>query len=194
RVPTLRVLRRDLGLPDTAGWLGYLVGVAALAALILWQAQDARTGWTVLLGTVATMIALAVSALAILGLFARLGRRAPFAWRFGLANLRRRRFSTVTQAVALGIGMLALILLTLVRSDLLTSWRQTLPADAPNRFLVNIQPDQIGEVNAFFAEEGFPAPALYPMIRGRLTAVNGRPISSADFGEERAKRLVNREF
>ena len=194
RVPTLRVLRRDLGLPDTAGWLGYLVGVAALAALILWQAQDARTGWTVLLGAVATMIALASSALAILGLFARLGRRAPFAWRFGLANLRRRRFGTVTQAVALGIGMLALILLTLVRSDLLTSWRQTLPADAPNRFLVNIQPDQIDEVKAFFAEEGLSAPALYPMIRGRLTAVNGRPISSADFGEERAKRLVNREF
>ncbi len=194
RVPTLRVLRRDLGLPDTAGWLGYLLGVVALAALILWEAQDARTGWYVLLGAVATMLALALSTLAILGLFARLGRRAPFAWRFGLANLRRRRFGTVTQAVALGIGMLALILLTLVRSDLLSSWRQTLPADAPNRFLVNIQPDQLGDLNAFFAEEGFSAPTFYPMIRGRLTAINGRPVSSGDYGEERAKRLVDREF
>ncbi len=194
RVPTLRVLRRDLGLPDTAGWLGYLAGVGALGGLILWEAQDARTGWYVLTGAIGTMIALALVTLAILSLFARLGRRAPFAWRFGLANLRRRRFGTVTQAVALGIGMLALILLTLVRSDLLDSWRQTLPADAPNRFLVNIQPDQLREIQAFFAQEGYPAPALHPMIRGRLVAINGQPISSADYSEERAKRLVDREF
>jgi len=194
RVPTLRVLRRDLGLPDTAGWLGYLAGVGALSGLILWQAQDARTGWYVLAGALATMLVLSLATLVILGLFARLGRRAPFAWRFGLANLRRRRFGTVTQAVALGIGMLALILLTLVRSDLLSSWRQTLPPDAPNRFLVNIQPDQLPELEAFFAEEGYPAPTPHPMIRGRLTAINGQPVSSADYTEERAKRLVDREF
>lgn len=194
RVPTLRVLRRDLGLPDMAGWLGYLTGVAALSGLILWQAQDARTGWYVLAGSLATMAALALATFAFLGLFARLGRRAPFAWRFGLANLRRRRFGTVTQAVALGIGMLALILLTLVRGDLLASWRQTLPADAPNRFLVNIQPEQIADIRAFFAAEGYPAPTLHPMIRGRLTAINGQPVSSVDYGDERAKRLVDREF
>ena len=194
RVPTLRVLRRDLGLPDTAGWLGYIAGIAALAGLILWEAQDARTGWYVLGGALATMATLALATLAILGVFARLGQRAPFAWRFGLANLRRRRFGTVTQAVALGIGMLALILLTLVRSDLLASWRQTLPADAPNRFLVNIQPEQIADIRAFFAQEGYAAPALHPMIRGRLIAINGQPVSSERYGEERAKRLVDREF
>jgi len=194
RVPTLRVLRRDLGLPDTAGWLGYLAGIAALAGLILWEAQDPKTGWYVLAGALATMLALGLATLGLLAVLARIGRRAPFAWRFGLANLRRRRFGTVTQAVALGIGMLALILLTLVRSDLLSSWRQTLPPDAPNRFLVNIQPDQTADIRAFFAEQGYPAPTLHPMIRGRLVAINDKPVSSANFTEDRAKRLVDREF
>jgi putative ABC transport system permease protein len=194
RVPTLRVLRRDLGLPDSAGWAGYAVGVAALGGLLLWEAQDARTGWYVLGGAVGTMAALALVTLALLRLATWSGRRAPFAWRFGLANLRRRRFSTVTQVVALGVGIMALVLLTLVRSDLLANWRQSLPADAPNRFLVNIQPDQVEPLRAFFAEHGFAAPQMFPMVRGRLVAINGRPVSSLDYSEDRAKRLIDREF
>jgi len=194
RVPTLRVLRRDLGLPDSAGWVGYAVGVAALAGLILWEAQDARTGWYVLGGAVATMLMLALVTLALLRLFAWSGSRAAFAWRFGLANLQRRRLSTVTQVVALGIGILALVLLTLVRGDLLANWRKSLPPDAPNRFLVNIQPDQVEALEALFAEQGFAAPQMYPMVRGRLVAINQRPVSSLDYSEDRARRLIDREF
>jgi putative ABC transport system permease protein len=194
RVPTLRVLRRDLGLPDSAGWAGYAVGVAALGGLLLWEAQDPKTGWYVLGGAVGTMAALALVTLALLRLATWSGRRAPFAWRFGLANLQRRRFSTVTQVVALGAGILALVLLTLVRSDLLANWRQSLPADAPNRFLVNIQPDQVEPLRGFFAQQGYAAPQMFPMVRGRLVAINGRPVSSLDYSEDRAKRLVDREF
>jgi putative ABC transport system permease protein len=194
RVPTLRVLRRDLGLPDSAGWAGYALGVAALAGLILWEAQDARTGWLVLGGALGTMLALAMVTLGLLRAFAWSGRRAGFAWRFGLANLRRRPLSTVTQVVALGIGIMALVLLTLVRTDLLASWQRSLPPDAPNRFLVNIQPDQLEPLNAFFAQEGVAAPSFYPMVRGRLTQINGRAVSSVDYAEDRAKRLIDREF
>jgi putative ABC transport system permease protein len=194
KVPTLRVLRRDLGLPDRAGWLGYVVGVLALGGLILWEAQDIKVGWYVLAGCAATMAVLSLATVGLLQLFAVTGRRAPFAWRFGLANLRRRRFSTVTQVVALGIGILALILLTLVRGDLLDNWRSTLPPDAPNRFLVNVQPDQVEALRAFMAEQGFAPPQMYPMIRGRLVEINGRPVSSAAYTEERARRLIDREF
>jgi putative ABC transport system permease protein len=148
----------------------------------------------VLGGAVGTMAALALVTLALLRLATWSGRRAPFAWRFGLANLQRRRFSTVTQVVALGVGILALVLLTLVRSDLLANWRQSLPADAPNRFLVNIQPDQVEPLRAFFAQQGYAAPQMFPMVRGRLVAINGRPVSSLDYSEDRAKRLVDREF
>ena len=194
KVPTLRVLRRDLGLPDRAGWLGYVVGIVALGALILWEAQDAKVGWYVLGGAVATMAVLSLATLGLLQLFAWTGRRAPFAWRFGLANLRRRRFSTITQVVALGVGIMALVLLTLVRGDLLDNWRRSLPPDAPNRFLVNIQPDQVEPLRTFMTGHGYAPPALFPMIRGRLVEINGRPVSSLDYVEDRAKRLVDREF
>jgi putative ABC transport system permease protein len=100
----------------------------------------------------------------------------------------------VTQVAALGIGIMALVLLTLVRGDLLDNWRQTLPADAPNRFLVNIQPDQVEPLRTFMSAHGYPPPHLYPMIRGRLVEINGRPVSSLDYTEDRAKRLIDREF
>jgi putative ABC transport system permease protein len=194
KVPTLRVLRRDLGVPDSAGIAGYIVGVAALAALILWEAQDPKVGAYVLAGGVVTMLGCALVTLVLMRAFAWTGARAGFAWRFGLANLRRRPLGTVTQVVALGVGIMALVLLTLVRADLLASWKKTLPPDAPNRFLVNIQPDQVEAVQAFFRDNGIRPPELFPMIRGRLIALNGRPISSADYADDRAKRLIDREF
>lgn len=194
RVPTLRVLRRDLGVPDTAGIAGYVIGVAALAGLILWEAQDLRVGLYVLGGAVATMVGAAAVALSLMRVFAWTGVKAGFAWRFGLANLRRRPLGTVTQVVALGVGIMALVLLTLVRGDLLASWKKSLPADAPNRFLVSIQPDQVEPLREFFAEQGLPPLEIFPMVRGRLVILNGRPVSSADYPEERAKRLIDREF
>jgi putative ABC transport system permease protein len=102
--------------------------------------------------------------------------------------------STLTQVSALGLGMMALLLLTLTRSDLLDNWRTTVPADAPNRFLVNIQPDQRQALSEFFESAGLRAPAVYPMVRGRLTAINGKTIGAADFPDERARRLIDREF
>lgn len=194
KVPPLRVLRRDLGLPDTAGMAGYALGVLALAGLILWEAQDAKVGVYVLGGGIGTMAGCALVTWALMRAFAWTGARSGFAWRFGLANLRRRPLATITQVVALGVGMMALVLLTLVRGDLLASWKQTLPPDAPNRFLVNIQPDQLAPLQAFFRDKGLQPPELYPMTRGRLIARNGLPLSSADYPDDRAKRLIDREF
>jgi putative ABC transport system permease protein len=194
RVPTLRVLRRDLGVPDMAGVTGYLVGILALGGLVLWESQDLRVGAYVLGGAVATMIVSAAIALALMRLFRWSGARAGFAWRFGLANLRRRPLGTVTQVVALGVGIMALVLLTLVRSDLLASWQKSLPPDAPNRFLVSIQPDQVQPLRDFLAANNIDRPEVYPMVRARLVMLNGNPVSSADYQEERAKRLIDREF
>jgi putative ABC transport system permease protein len=194
KVPPLRVLRRDLGLPDTTGMAGYTLGVLALAALILWEAQDAKVGLYVLGGGIGTMVGCALVTWTLIRAFAWSGAHSGFAWRFGLANLRRRPLATVTQVVALGVGIMALVLLTLVRGDLVASWKQTLPPDAPNRFLVSIQPDQLAPLRAFFRDNGLQPPELYPMIRGRLIARNGVPVSSADYPDDRAKRLIDREF
>ncbi len=194
KVPTLRVLRRDLGAPDPFGMSAYLLGGAAMSGLILWQAQDPKLGMYVLGGMVGTMIASAVLTLLVLRLLSSFSRGAGLNWRFGLANLRRRTMGTVIQVIALGLGMMALILLTLVRSDLLESWQKSLPPDAPNRFLVNIQFDQVGEIADFFAVRQLHRPVLFPMIRGRLVEVNGKPVSSKDYVDDRARRLIDREF
>ncbi|MGH8679502.1 MAG: ABC transporter permease, partial [Burkholderiales bacterium] len=194
KVPTLRVLRRDLGVPDTLGWTAYVLGGAAMAGLILWQAQEVALGGYVLAGVVGTMLVSGVMAAGAIQLLTRAFAGAGFSWRFGLANLKRRAIGSVIQVIALGLGLMALILLTLVRSDLLASWQQSLPPDAPNRFLVNIQPDQIAAVERFFTKRAMAAPKLYPMVRARLVEINGKAVSSRDYLDERARRLIDREF
>ncbi len=194
RVPTLRVLRRDLGTPDSTSFTAYILGAAAIAALVLWQAQELTLGLYVLGGVVATGATCAALTLLVLGLLSWVGRGAGLNWRFGLANMRRHRAGSVVQVTALGLGLMALILLTLVRADLLDIWRNSLPAEAPNRFLVNIQPDQVAQVEQFLADNDLAAVRLFPMVRGRLVEINGRGVSSRDFSEARARRLVDREF
>lgn len=194
RVPTLRVLRRELGVPGSAGVIGYALGILAIAALIFWEAGDLRLGRIVLLGAVAGLLASGMLSWLVVRGLARLSAGAGRAWRMGLANLRRRPLSTAVQVAALSMGLMAMLLLTLVRGDLLQSWRASLPPDAPNRFLVNIQPDQREALQRFFEAQGIPAPKTYPMVRARLMAINGRQVSSADYADERAKRLVDREF
>ena len=116
------------------------------------------------------------------------------AWLLAARPLHRRLGTSVVQAVALGLGMTALLLLTLARDDLLASWKRSVPPDAPNRFVINVQPEQREPVRALFAAKGLQKPELLPMVRGRLVAVNGRPVAAADYEEERAQRLVEREF
>jgi len=194
RVPALRVLRRDLGMPGGLSWLGYVAGFAAVAALVYWHTREIKMASIVLGGIAGAGVVSALIAGALVRGVAALGRNAGFAWRFGLANLSRRATATVVQVIALGVGLLALMLLSITRGDLLDSWRSSLPADAPNRFLVNIQPDQAEVVQAFLADEGLVQAKLYPMVRARLTDINGRKVSSASFTEDRARRLVDREF
>ena len=113
---------------------------------------------------------------------------------YALASLARHGRDSALQVVALGLGGMALLLLTLVRGDLLQSWQGKLPPDAPNRFIVNIQPDQQQAVRDFFARQSVPQPQLLPMVRGRLVGINAAPIDGDSYAEPRARELVEREF
>ena len=116
------------------------------------------------------------------------------AWRFGLANIARRKGESVLQITAFGLSISALLLVTLVRGDLVENWRRQLPAGAPNYFLVNVQPEEVSDVQAYLRAEGLPATTLYPMVRGRLVRINEREVSPEDYQSPRAQRLVEREF
>ncbi len=195
RVPTLRVMRREWAGAEPASVGAYLLGGLVLAGLMLWMADDLRLGLVVLagfLGALGFFAAMARLLLALLGRLRPAGR--GYGWRHGLANLRRRLAATLVQAVALALGLTALLLLTVARGDLLEAWQTRVPADAPNRFAINIQPDQRAAIADFFTQRGLPAPFLEPMVRGRLVQINGRAVGPENFDDDRARRLVDREF
>lgn len=196
RVPALRVLRRDLDPTEPSAWVVAFAGFAGLALLLWWKAGSATLGLAMLIGIVATLAVLAGLAWLLIALLRRVRSRLRGPWRYGLANVSRRAGASIAQVSALGLGLMALLLLTFVRTDLLDRWRNALPADAPNRFIVNVQPDQVGPVRDFLDAQGVVDPVLYPMIRARLTQVNGAPVDSSRLGEEggRARRMAEREF
>lgn len=193
-VPTVRVLRREWADAEPLAWTGYAFGAVVLAVLMLWMAADLKLGlWVLGLFSLAVAIYAGVARLALAAV-GRLRGAAGAGWRYGIASLHRRLGTSVIQAVALGLGMTTLLLLTLARDDLLASWQRSVPPDAPNRFIINVQPEQREPVREFFAGKGLEKPDLLPMVRGRLVSINGRPVIAADYEEERAQRLVEREF
>ena len=193
RVPAMRVLRRELGAPGATGWAAYALGYAVVGALVFWKAGDTRLGAYVLAGFTLALLAAALLAWLLLRAASAL-RVSGVSWRFGVANLRRRPASSIVQVIALGLGLMALLTLTLIRNDLLSAWQASLPPDAPNRFLVNIQDDQVAALKRFFAVRGVAEPKLAPMVRGRLVQINERAVGGANFADERARRQIEREF
>jgi putative ABC transport system permease protein len=197
RVPPLRVLRKDLGPPSGRAALGYLIGFAGFFGLLLWTSDDLRVGSLTAGGFAIGVVVFALVAWGALQLLKPLRAftgQLGISWRFAIAAVQRRPVATIVQLVSLAVGLMALLLLTVTRTDLVNAWRTSAPADAPNRFVINIQPDQVQPVQARLKAAGLTDAALSPMIRGRLIARNGKPVGPEDFANERAQRLVDREF
>jgi putative ABC transport system permease protein len=195
-VPALRVLRRDVGNAEPSAWLSAAAGLGGLAALVWWKAGSPELGSVVLIGILATLAVLAVLALGLIYVVRAVRARLSGPWRYGLANVGRRPTAAIAQISALGLGLMAILLLTLVRTDLIGRWQNELPADAPNRFIINVQPDQVEPVRQFLTDNGIAEPTLFPMIRGRLVSVNDTPVTGATYADRgmRARRLAEREF
>ena len=198
-VSPLRVLRRDLGAAGAGAWVATGAAVTSFAVLLYWFAGDRQLATIALggfLGGALVFSLVAYGLVLLLGPLRRWAARSAVspALRMALASWSRRRGVAVAQTVALAAGLMALILLTVTRTDLLDGWRRASPHDAPNRYVINIQPDQRAAVSAELAAAGITRPDLYPMVRGRLVSVNGAPVSSEQFTEERARQLVDREF
>ena len=194
QVPPLRVLQRNLGLPPVSVWLSTTLALATFGALLYWQSADPGLAAWVLLGTALALVVLGTLGLLLIVLLRPLRDRGGMALRFGLANLSRRGGLSAIQMVAFSIGILALLLLAIVRVDLLSAWEQNIPADAPNLFFINIQPGQEQALAERISAAGLERPEMEPMIRGRLVAINGERVSAADFEDDRARRLLEREF
>jgi putative ABC transport system permease protein len=196
KVPALRVLRRDLAGAEPTAVAVVLAGLAGIGVLLWWKAGSPELAASVLGGFVLSFVVLAILALALIALLQALRQRLRGPWRYGLANVSRRRGSSIAQVASLGLGLMAILLLTLVRTDLIGRWQQSIPADAPNRFIINVQPDQLDGVRSLLKQHGVGEPELFPMIRARLTTVNGAAVNGDTYAAqgERAKHLAEREF
>ena len=194
-IPHNRVLRRDTDVTQPVAVITYVLGLATFVSLLLWQAGNIKLGLLTAGGFLGGLALFALCGLLCLrGVRHLRGTVDHPSWRFAITALQRRPGATVVQIVALALGLMALLLLTTVRSDLVTAWQQATPADAPNQFVINIQPDQKPAVAALLAANGVKTPLLYPMIRGRLIQINDTVLASDSYVDERARRLVDREF
>jgi putative ABC transport system permease protein len=191
--PPVRVFQRAADLPPRVV-PSVIVAAATVGAMLWLQAGEVTLAAYVLAGAALTALALAGCAWLLLRALTPLRARAGVAWRFGLGNLVRRRGAAIAQIVALGVAMLALLLVTVVRQDLLASWQDRLPPRTPNQFLINIQPDQVDPLRAFFKRRGYADLTLWPMERARLVAFNGEPVAPDTFSDPETRRWVNREF
>ncbi len=194
-VPHNRVIRREQDTPQPLALATYGLGLCSFVALLLWQAGDAQLALLTALGFLGGFGVFALVAwLGLKSLKTLRGAVNHQSWRFAVTSLQRRPGATIVQVVSLALGLMALLLLTVVRGDLMTAWRNATPADAPNRFVINIQPEQKDDIARRLAAAGVASAPLYPMIRGRLVAVNGAAITPATYADERAKNLAEREF
>ncbi len=189
--PVVRVLRRDLPVVRPSVKLVLFSGLVAMLLLLTWLTRDITLGAYLIAGTlVVTGLLWGISRL----LIALANRVQSPMWRRALEAIRRRPNSVSLQVAAYSVGLLALLLLAIVRSDVLNAWQTQIPEDAPNFFMVNVQPQEVEAVSQFLEGKGISEPTLYPMIRGRLQSINDRTIGEGGFTNEQARRMTERDF
>lgn len=195
-VPPARVLRRGTAAVQGRRWPAYAIAIVAFLVLIAWTSGHLASSLIVVLGFAAAFLLFALVGMALVWALRKCcgGEQGGLVWRFALSGMVRRRGLTLTQLCSLALGLMLLLLLGILRGDLLRSWQQSLPPDAPNVFIINVQADQREGLTAKIADAGLSTPELFPLVRARLVSINGRPVHPDDYTDERARRLADREF
>jgi putative ABC transport system permease protein len=196
QVPPLRVIRREVGNLKPVSIAVLSVGVLGFATLLLAASSDLKLGLIAVGGFAGAVLLFALASyLAVRLLRVSVNEATAPRWLvLATRQLAARPVYAVVQVSALAVGLLALVLLVLLRTDLISSWRQATPVDAPNRYIINVQPDQSVAFQQALRDAGVARYDWYPMIRGRLVAINGQAVVPTDYTDDRAQRLVDREF
>ncbi|MEM1262395.1 MAG: FtsX-like permease family protein [Pseudomonadota bacterium] len=191
--PPLRVLRHDLAPPPPTALATYGSALLALGALVYWSVRDLTLVSIILGGSALAGVVLYVGGRLLTGALASLRSSVGVSWRYGLANVARRGSLSAVQVVAFGLGLMVLLFLTFVRTDLLSSWRATLGEDVPNRFVINIQPDETDSVRTILTDANIDARGLTPLVRARMVRINGDDVREREFRDADARRFAGRE-
>ena len=191
--PPLRVLRHDVMPPAPSRMLVAGFALAAVAALLYRSVGDAQMLAILLGGIVVIAIALYLVGRGLVATMGHFRSGVGVAWRYGLANVARRGRDSAIQVVAFGLGLTVLLLLTIVRTDLLEGWRQTLDEDAPNHFMINIQPHELESVANIYRSAGVEPPEFVPMIRARMSTINDVSVKDREYPDPGGEWMANRE-
>lgn len=191
--PPLRVLRHDAMPPAPSRIVVAGLSLLAVAAILYRAVGDATMLVIVLVGVIVIAALLYLAGRLLVAALGRFRGGVGVAWRYGLANVSRRGRASAIQVVAFGLGLTVLLLLTLVRTDLLENWRKTLDESAPNQFLINIQRHETESVTNLFAERGIKPPRLSPLVRARMTHVNGTSVKDLKDDGRRSGWFTRRE-
>ena len=193
RVPPIRVLRRNAEPPPLSYLALYGIAAIAVVAMVYWITGDVQLVSYVTAGTFVTFAVLFAAGWMLVALLQNFRGSVGVSWRYGVANIARRGNESIVQIVAFGLGLMILLLLAVVRSDLLADWKASLPRNAPNYFMINIPPNAAADLRAFFSQRSLELPELVPMVRARLTSINGVDAQLAKGGDERARNFLSRE-
>lgn len=193
QISPLRVLRRDLGSADASTLVSWLVAAGAFSLLVIWQVEDQSLA-LIMLSMVAGVVLVSIGLGWLLLLLIRPYKGRGGSLGIGVAALTRNTGLTLWQIMGFTMGITMLLLLALVRTDLLETWHDSLPARAPNHFLINVQPAEKADLQRWLESKQIPNSGMYATVRGRLTHIRGKSVDPSDYQEERARRLVSREF
>ncbi|GAB5414503.1 MAG: ABC transporter permease [Congregibacter sp.] len=190
-ISPLLVLRSDMPLRNPRELLDYLFAGTALLLLMWWYSADLKLTLVVVAGLVALAGAGSAVALLLLRGGRLVGMQAGSVWRLALASLQRHGLGNALQMVVFAVAIMLLLLLVLLRTSLLEGWQQQLPEGAPNHFVLNIAPDELGEVTTLLEDANVPSEKLYPMLRGRILGVDGVPLPIEAEGDAPQQREAN---
>ncbi len=193
RTPPIRVSRHDAGPPPLRYSVSYGAAAAAVALVLYWMVQDVELLSYILVGMLVAIVILMSAGWLLVRLLNRFRGAAGVAWRYGLSNVSRRGRESIVQVVAFGLGLMVLLLLTVVRNDLMTNWRASLPEDAPNNFLINIQPYEVPGLKTFFEERGLDVPEFVPLVRARMTEISGKNVAEIAFENPDGRQWARRD-
>lgn len=195
-VPAIRVLRRDVGPPKVSNVITIVLGLLVLMGLLLLSSEDLKLGFIVVGGFAGAVVLIATIAWAFVVVVKKLNAnsRGPSWWRWALRQLSSQPAFAVVQISSIAVGLMAVLLLIILRTDLVSSWRSASPANAPDRFVINVMPEQERDFRSSLNTAQVQNYDWFPMFRGRLVAINGQAVNPENFKEDRAKRLLDREF
>ncbi|MCY4322474.1 MAG: ABC transporter permease [Gammaproteobacteria bacterium] len=186
-VSPMAVIREDLAKTASARRLTLAAGGLTLIAMLIWYTKSIVMTGLALASTFVTIAVFGLLAVLLLKTGRQVGKRAGGALRLALSSLSRHPLLNATHIGVFAMPICVLFILVLLQGEVLREWRNMLPRDAPNHFVLNITATQVDDVKRMLDDSARYQGIVFPMARGRITAVNGAEVSERPQEDARSR-------